>query len=99
MPYGHYGAAIASVVTEFVIAAYQLYYVNKYIPLSLKSIVKQTFLPLVAMVSVVYVTKLLFDNIYIQTVVAVLLGSITYLFLCIASGNETITLLKNKCKK
>ena len=51
------------------------------------------------MVSVVYVTKLLFDNIYIQTVIAVLLGSITYLFLCIASGNETITLLKNKCKK
>lgn len=99
MPYGHYGAAIASVVTEFVIAAYQLYYVNKYISLSLKSIVKQTFLPLVAMVAVVYVTKLLFDNIYIQTVIAVILGSITYLFLCIVSGNETIILLKNKCKK
>lgn len=99
-PYGHYGAATASVITELIIASYQFYYVSKQMPVLMPNgFLSQIILPLISMVVVVVTIKSIFTNVIIEALFACILGGITYFFVGLYESNKTIELIKKKIFK
>lgn len=74
--YSHYGAAVASVITEIIIAIYQFYYVNKILRFSVKKDFIISFVvPLVCMVIIAIALKLVVSSAPIIRLI--LIGSIS----------------------
>lgn len=97
IPFAHYGAATASVITELIVALYQLYYVKKLIPLTLsKSVLVQIVGPLVAMAIIIVAVKCVNLSIIVETLLSCILGSFIYLCFGLYTGNETIMQIKRK---
>lgn len=92
--YGHYGAAIASVISEGIISLYQLYYVSKFVPLkSNKSNVRSIIAPAVAMLVVMITLKWLITNFYLEIVAVIGFGLISYFMVAKRLQNETVGLV------
>lgn len=99
LPYGHYGASIASVISEGTIALYQLYYVRKYISLNFISFPKtlgKILMPSLAMLTAIVVVKFIFQNVFIEMVISVLIGGLSFMLVGYIFRNEFVMLIVNK---
>lgn len=100
LPYGHYGAAIASVITEGIIALYQIYYVSKYIQInSLKKMIPSLLIPTLSLAVMMLLVKHLIDNIYVELISALLLGGLTFLVIGYYKKNILSIMLLGRIKK
>lgn len=99
LPYGHYGASVASVISEGAIALYQLYFVRKYIAVK-HSIISRTLwkilMPAIVMVITLILIKLTIQNVFIVIITSVIIGGLSYSLVGYMVGNDLIILIVKK---
>ena len=94
---GHYGAAIAAVVTEALIAFYQLFYVLKCIPIKIGIIdIKQLSVPSLLMIVPMLLIKYLELNIIIEILLCCISGLCVFIFSSIIMKNKIILIFLEK---
>lgn len=95
--YGHYGAAIASVISEGIISLYQLFYVSKFVPLKCSSTtINSIIVPAICMLAVMIPLKFLIINFYLEIVVVIGLGLACYFIIAKLLQNETVGMVYSK---
>ena len=92
--YGHFGAAIAAVVTEAVIAMYQFYYVKRNVPLKLciSDIIAILF-PSLMMAVLIIMIKVVFDNIYLNILLGCFCGGLIYVIIAYKMKNDFLMMV------
>lgn len=95
--YSHYGASVASVITEGIISIYQLYYVSKLVPLKadLAGVMSIT-LPAISILIIMIPIKIVVDNLYVEVILTALFGFATYIIAGVYCRNEAVTMILSK---
>lgn len=98
-PMGHLGAAISAVITEAIIAMYQLYYVKKYTQINVRTKdLIYIILPSLFMVVPILVFKYLIKNTFLEISVSFISGVIVYSYVAFKLKNEFLLMVINKMK-
>ena len=98
-PMGHLGAAISAVITEAIIAMYQLYYVKKYTQINVRTKdLIYIILPSLFMVFPILVFKYLIKNTFLEISVSFISGVIVYSYVAFKLKNEFLLMVINKMK-
>lgn len=95
--FGHYGAAIAAVVTEALIAIYQFYYVLKSIPIKVGLIdIKEIIVPSLLMIVPMLFIKYLECNIIIEILFCFVSGLFVFIFSSFMMKNKIVLMFLEK---
>ena len=80
--YQHNGAAIASVITEFIVMVAQIVVVKRIIKIAVNyAFIVKTIVSVTAMTIVVLLIQILVSNIYIRLILSVGFGALVYMFI------------------
>lgn len=98
-PFGHYGAAIASVISEAAVSLYQLYYVSKSIPLKF-SYTKACgiILPTAVMTCIMLSMKLLRMGTYLDVILISTIGLLSYCIIGFKFHNDAVVIFFKKLR-
>lgn len=96
---GYFGAAIAAVITEAVIAAYQFFYVKKYITINISySDINCMITPSIIMGIVVTCICYLIEDVLIEVGIGIFVGIIVYSVVAYIMKNEFFLMVLEKTK-
>lgn len=97
--YAHYGAAVASVISEGVIAIYQFTQVRKCISIHLNwKFWRSLFVPSIVLFMVICAAKYLISNSYIELIISAVVGVLAFCVTGILFKNEFLLILFNHIK-
>ncbi len=95
--WGHYGAAIASVVTEIIVTICQFIMIRRIVCITLEPrYCGSVLLSNIAMLGVVIITSRCIKNSTISIIVCIIVGSLSYFFVSYIMGNEITISIRRK---
>ena len=96
----HNGAAVASVISELVVNAVQIFVIVKIVPLNFfNSTILKSLIATAVMTPVVIFVQMLFGNVYLQLFVTAAAGAAVYILMGMLMKNELIAMLFSGIKQ